>query len=320
MERRRLLGCTLLGGLAAPALAAAAWPGDRPIEVLVPGPAGGGMDMLARAFLPFVQRRLPGANFVVINRPAAGGQLTFEGVALAAPDGYTIAAAQAPNSIVLPIERPVRYRVQDFTYLGNVIEDPCGLWGRADSTVRNVADLVALARARPGAVTVGNAGLGSDDHLLVLGLQDATGVTFLHVPFNGTPPIITDLLSGAIQAGSFNMSEGRGLLQDGTLRALAQGGPERWPGTASVPTFREEGFAAEQGSTRGFVAPPALAAGIRDALRAAIAAANADPAWIAEANRVNLPLRPMSAEAQQALFLEQDAQLRAIWARRPWRD
>ena len=278
------------------------------------------MDMLARTILPFVQRRLPGAGFVIINRPAAGGQQAFEGVAQAAPDGFTIGAAQAPNSITLPIERPVRYRVGDFTFLGNVIEDPCGLWVRADSPLRDVADLVAAARARPGQVTIGTAGVGSDDHLLQLSLEEATGTEYSHVPFNGTPPIVTNLLSRSIDVGSFNMSEGLGLMRDGAVRALAQGGPERWAATGAVPTFREQGFAVLGGSTRGLVAPPGLSPEIREPLRAAIAGANADPDWTTEAERLNLPRRPMSAADQEQLFLGEDARLRALWARKPWRD
>jgi tripartite-type tricarboxylate transporter receptor subunit TctC len=214
----------------------------------------------------------------------------------------------------------VRYRIQDFAFLGNVIDDPCGLWVRADSPIRGLADLVAAARARPGQVTVGTAGVGTDDHLLILAIQDATGVEFAHVPYNGTPPIVTGLLSRSIDVGSFNMSEGQGLMRDGTLRGLAQGGPERWSGTPDVPTLREQGIDVVAGSTRGLVAPAALPAEMRDALRTAVAAANADPAWIAEAERLNLPRRPMTAEAQQALFLSEDARLRAVWARKPWRE
>jgi tripartite-type tricarboxylate transporter receptor subunit TctC len=169
-------------------------------------------------------------------------------------------------------------------------------------------------------VTIGTAGVGSDDHFLQLSLQAATGTEFLHVPFNGTPPIITNLLGRSVDVGSFNMSEGLALMREGTIRALAQGGPERWSGTGSVPTFREQGFAVTGGSTRGLVAPPNLPAPIRDALRAAVAAANADPDWIAEAERLNLPRRPMAAAEQEALFLAEDARLRAIWASKPWRD
>lgn len=319
MMRRRLL----LAAAAAPLLprtARAAWPADRPIQVFVPGPPGGGMDILARTVLPFVQRRLPGATFVVLNRPTAGGQQAFEGVAQAAPDGYSIGAAQAPNAVTLPIERQVRYRVQDLTFLGNVIEDPCGLWVRADSPIRGVADLVRVARERPGQVTVGTAGVGTDDHLLILDLQEATGIEFTHVPFNGTPPIINNLLSRSIEVGSFNMSEGRTLMMDGALRSIAQGGPERWQGTGEVPTFREQGFNVLQGSTRGLVAPPNLPAEVRDRLRAAIVETNADPEWQRSAERLNLPLRPMTASAQEELFLAEDRRLRAIWARKPWRD
>ncbi|WP_426959391.1 Bug family tripartite tricarboxylate transporter substrate binding protein [Muricoccus radiodurans] len=319
MQRRHLLAAAAAAA-SLPGVARAAWPADRPVQVFVPGPPGGGMDILARAVLPHLQRRLTGVNFVVINRATAAGQQAFEGIAQAAPDGYTIGAAQTPNSVTLPIERQVRYRVQDFTFLGNVIEDPCGLWVRADSPIRNAQDLVRAARERPGQVTVGTAGVGTDDHLLILGIQEATGVEFAHVPFNGTPPIVTNLLSRSIEVGSFNMSEGRTLMADGSLRGIAQGGPSRWEGTGEVPTLREQGFDVLQGSTRGLVAPPNLPAEFRDRLRAAVTATNADPEWQREAERLNLPLRPMTAEAQEELFLSEDRRLRALWARRPWRE
>jgi tripartite-type tricarboxylate transporter receptor subunit TctC len=87
-----------------------------------------------------------------------------------------------------------------------------------------------------------------------------------------------------------------------------------------VPTFREQGFAVLGGSTRGLVGPPNLPSQFREPLRAAIAGANADAEWAAEAERLNLPRRPMSAADQEKLFLEEDARLRALWARKPWRN
>lgn len=319
MDRRQMLTATV-AACAWPGVARAEWPADRPVQVMVPGPAGGGMDVLARSFLPYVQKRLAGIVFVIQNRAAAAGQQAFEGIALAAPDGFTIGAAQAPNSITLPIERSVQYRVQDFAFLGNVIDDPCGLWVHSQSPYKSLADIVAAAKQRPAQVTVGTAGVGTDDHLLVLALQQATGVEFLHVPYNGTPPIVTGLLSRTLEVGSFNMSEGRAMMRDGTLRSIGQAGPQRWPAMDQVPTFKEQSFDIVAGSTRGLVAPAKIPAQIRDALRAAVDAANADPEWIADAERLNLPRRPMKAADQEALFFSEDARLRALWAKKPWRE
>jgi tripartite-type tricarboxylate transporter receptor subunit TctC len=322
LRRRSLawLGAAALGApLAAPRPVRAAWP-ERPIQIICPGPAGGGMDTYARAIIPFVAPRLGNANMVVINRPNASGQLAFESVAQAEPDGYTIGVAQTPNLITLPIERQVRYRVQDLTYIANVVEDPGGLFVRANSPYRTLPDLVADAKAKPGRLAIGSAGIGTDDHLLILALQEATGSSYSHVPYSGTPPIIQAVLAGDIAAGSFNVSEGIGLLRQGSLRLLGQANERRWPEAAEVPTFREQGIDMVAGSVRGVIGPPNMPAALRDRFRAAFAEALADPAWVREAARLSLPLRVMSGEAQQALFLADDAKLRALWQRQPWRE
>src|SRR3712207_5784294 len=144
-SRRALLGAGVLA-LAAPPVAHAAWPSDRPIEVIVPFPPGGGMDIMPRAFLPFLQARLPGSRFVVNNRGGAGGQIGTEAVANAAPDGYTLGAAGMPGFVTVPIERPARYRPADMTLLANVVDDPCALIVRADRPWRTLADLGAADR------------------------------------------------------------------------------------------------------------------------------------------------------------------------------
>ncbi len=323
MQRRSfaLLSAAALG---APALASrpawAAWP-DRPIQIICPGPAGGGMDTYARAIIPFVAPRLgSNATMMVVNRPNASGQLAFESVAQAEPDGYTIGVAQTPNLVTLPIERQVRYRVQDLTYIANVVEDPGGLFVRADSPYRTVNDLVAAAKKKPGELAIGSAGIGTDDHLLILALQEATASRFSHIPYPGTPPIVSAVLAGDIAAGSFNVSEGIGLVRQKSLRLLGQANETRWQEAADVPTFKEQGIDMVAGSVRGVIAPPGLPPALRDRYRAAFAEALADPAWVKEAARLSLPLRVMSGEEQQRVFLADDVKLRALWQRQPWRE
>ena len=115
--------------LAAPPLALAAeWPSERPIQVVVPFPPGGGVDQMARLLLPHVERQLPGAQFVVDNRAGAGGQIGSEVAFNARPDGYTLGAITSPALMTIAIERRVRYRVPDFSYIANVVDDPSGLW------------------------------------------------------------------------------------------------------------------------------------------------------------------------------------------------
>ncbi|WP_431281122.1 Bug family tripartite tricarboxylate transporter substrate binding protein [Humitalea sp. 24SJ18S-53] len=319
LRRRSLAVLGLAATVAAPRIARAAWP-DRPIQIIVSGPAGGGMDTYTRAIIPFVAPRLNNATMVVVNRTSAGGQLAFEAVFAAAPDGYTLGAAQTPNLITLPIERQVRYRMRDFNFIANVVEDPGGLFVRAASPYRSVAELVADARQKPGLLNLGCAGMGGDDHLLILALQAATATEFTAINYPGTPPIISAVLAGDLAAGSFNVAEGISMVRQGSLRMLGQASPARLDMAPDTPTFREQGIDIVAGSTRGIIAPPGLPVELRDRFRTAFAEALADPAWLREADRLSLPLRVLSGEEQQRVFYEDDVKLRALWQRRPWRE
>lgn len=320
--RRRTLGAFAAAGtLTLPRIAHAAWPADRPIEVIVPYPPGGGVDTMARVALPAVQAKLPGARFVVVNRAGAGGQLGWEAAFAAAPDGYTLAATSVPALLTYPMERTVRYRPLDFTFIANVVDDPGGVFVRADSPLRTLADLVAAAKARPGALSYGSTGIGSDDHLLVIGLEDRAGMPpMTHVPFNGMAPLGTALVGGHIDIGAFNMSESLALLQAGRIRSLGQAASARWPGTPDVPTFAEQGQNLVSGATRGIVGPPGMPAEVAQRLEAAFRAAMAEPAFVAETQRMGLPLAPrIGAEFRSdVVALERD--LRGLWQRRPWRE
>src|SRR5215213_7785712 len=137
--------------LAAPHLALAAdWPSERPIMVVVPFPPGGGVDQMARLLLPHVERHLPGARFVV--------EIRAEAAFTARPDGYTLGAITSPALMTIAIERRVRYRVADFSYIANVADDPSGLWVAANSPYRSLEELLAAARQEPETVTLGTTG------------------------------------------------------------------------------------------------------------------------------------------------------------------
>lgn len=313
-----LLGAAAFAGTT-PARAAA-WPGERPVLAIVPFPAGGGVDVMARVLLQHVPRHLPGARFVVENRAGAGGQLGFEAIFRADPDGYTIGAITTPAINTIAIERRPQYRVADFAYLANVVDDPGGFFVRPDSPLRTLADLKAAALRQPGALAYGTSGIGSDDHLLGLAFEQAAGVQMSHVPYAGTPPIITDLLGGRLAVGSFNMSEGLQLLRDGRARALAQGGTTRWAGTPDVPTFQEQGLEVTGGSARGLVGPPGLPAEIRQTLGTALGATLADPAFQAEAAKLNLPLKPLVGAEYSRFVMGNDGAAQALWQRRPWKE
>ncbi|MXP61902.1 tripartite tricarboxylate transporter substrate binding protein [Roseomonas sp. M0104] len=319
---RRSLGLLGAGALLArPALAAAAWPGDRPIVVIVPYPPGGGVDQMTRLILPAVQRHLPGATFVVENRPGAGSQIGMEAAFNARPDGYTLGAVSSPALMTIPFERPVRYKVDELAYIANVVDDPGGLWVNKDSPIKDLADLLARAKKAPGTLSLGTTGIGSDDHLLMLLVEEAVpGASFSHVPFNGAAPLQTAVLGGHLDIGCFNVSEGLPGFRDGRFRCLAQGGAERDPSMPEVPTLKEQGVDVVASAQRGIVGPPGLPAEVQQRLTEAFSAALADPQFLADAKRTQLPVQGAVGARYREAVLGLDGKLKEMWARKPWRD
>jgi tripartite-type tricarboxylate transporter receptor subunit TctC len=297
-----------------------AWPRSRTIEVVVPFAPGGGMDVMARAFLPFLQAELPGSNFVVVNRAGAGGQIGTEAVANAAPDGFTMGAAAFPALVSTPIERPVRWNPAELTHLANLVDDPCGLFVVPSSPLRTLQDLVAAAKRQPGDLPYGTAGTGGDDHLAMLMTEQVAGIRLTHVPFSGTAQILPPLLAGQLDVGAFNLSEAIPLLREGRLRCLGLAMAERSPLTPDVPTYREQGVDLLASAGRGFFAPPGLPAPIGDVLLQAFRVALQAPGWLAAAERQTLPLRPLVGEDFRSMVLGAQASLKMLWSRHPWKD
>jgi tripartite-type tricarboxylate transporter receptor subunit TctC len=324
LARRRLLAGLALPVLARPGAAGAqgggGWPGERPIEVVVPFPPGGGVDVMTRLILPLMQARLPGSSFVVINRAGAAGQLGLEVTFNAAPNGYTIGATTIPAHSGIPIERAARYRPLDFTFLGNIVDDPNAFFVRADSPIRGLAELVARAKAGPGSVSYGTTGIGSDDHIVMLEFEALARIPEqTHIPFAGSAALTPQLLGGHLDMAVGNAGEMIVLQRERKVRGLAVATAERMREAPETPTFRELGFDIVAGASRGLVGPPGIPEPIAARLREALGGAMADPAFLRDAERLVMPLRPLLGEEYRAMAAAVDAQLRALWQRRPWR-
>lgn len=317
-SRRAMLATAALG---LPVHAQPSWPADRPIDVIVPFPAGGGVDVMARMIMVLVAARIPGLRHVVTNRSGAAGQIGMEYAYNAAPDGYTLLATTLPAQNAIPLERPARFQPLGFTFLANIVEDANAFYVRADSPIRSLVDLIAAGRARPGGLSYGTTGVGSDDHLFMLSFERAAGLQrFTHVPFAGVAPLIPALLGGHLDIAAVNVGDGLALAREGRLRILAQAAERRQPEAPEAATFRELGFDIVMGASRGLVGPPGLPEAVTQALVAALDGAMRDPTFVAEARRISMPLRPISGAAYREYAGVVDSRTRELWQASPWRE
>src|SRR3954470_19761990 len=271
--RRGLIavGATALA-LPCPALTQAGWPAGRPIEVIVGFAPGGGTDVMVRALGLFLAAEILGANFVVLNRPGAGGETAYVALQSAKPDGYTIGAINTPGYLSVPLERKVRYDRTKIRPIARLVDDPTAFVVRQDSPYHSLKDLVEAARRKPGTISVGSSGVGTDDHLGLTLLQAATGTEFIHTPYAGAGLVKNAVLAGHIDVAGLNLGE-IGILSQETppLRALAAMGEKRWELMPNVPTFREEGVDVVMTSERGLAAPRGIPDEIAVRLQDAVA-------------------------------------------------
>jgi len=315
----RLLGIFLTAIWAAGA--AAAYP-ERVITLLVAYPPGGGTDLIARALAPYIEKNLGGgARIVVVNRSGAGGEVGFAALAAASADGYTIGFVNTPPLLTIPIERPAQFGWQRFDYLGNIIDDPCNFSVHADTSLKNLAELAAYARANPGDVTVGTTGIGSDDHLAMLKFERAAGVKMRHIPFKGSAEVRAAIAGKQILVASINIGEALQYQKGGTpLRNLVQMSPARTNLAPDLATAKEQGYDIEMSSLRGLAAPKGLPREIREQLVRAVERSVADPEFQARAAQFFSPLRYLPPAQYEALVREADAAYRAMWKEMPWAD
>jgi tripartite-type tricarboxylate transporter receptor subunit TctC len=283
--QRRQLAVAFAGGAA---LSALGWParaatdfpsGGKPVRIIVPWPAGGGGDVLVRLIAPVMSEKL-GTPVIVENRAGATGTIG-SGVAAKSPaDGYTLVYGSADSHSIMPqLLKGISYDARkDFTAVAPICLLPYAIAVHPSVPAKDVKELVAWIKAASVKPTYGSWGVGSSGQVVMESFKAATGTDLLHVPYQGTAPVLVALLGNQVPVAILPMPLVEQQAKANALRVIAVTTPERLPSMPSLPTLKEQGVAVDVGVWIGFLAPAATPPDIVAKLAAAIDAAVASPA------------------------------------------
>jgi tripartite-type tricarboxylate transporter receptor subunit TctC len=277
---QRLCSAVLIAGVCAFSQTAAADYPDRPVRLVVPFPAGGGADTLARLIMPRVGQAL-GATIVIDNKPGAGGNVGAELVAHAAPDGYTLLYGTNGTHAINPsLYTNLRFDpVKDFAPVSRMTLIAAMLFVNPELPVTSVTGLIQYAKANPGKVNFASAGNGTTSHLAGELFRTMAGIDIVHVPYRGGALAAADVMGGQVQMMIDVMPNAFPLVKGGKVRGLAVTTAQRFPTAPEYPTIAESGVPGfEVAAWDGVFAPAGTPASIIDKLNAAIRQALDDPA------------------------------------------
>jgi tripartite-type tricarboxylate transporter receptor subunit TctC len=298
----RLAALALLLAFAAPA--AADYP-DRPVRLIIPFPPGGSNDVVGRLVANQLSEKL-GHKVFVDNRGGAGGVLGTEAAATAPPDGYTLLVISIAHAV-----NPALYKlnydpIKSFTPISILATGPNVLAVNPQLPVKNVAELLALAKQKPGELDYASAGVGSFQHLGGELFKLVAGVNLQHVPYKGGGPAMADVIAGHVKIMFSSLVQTTPFIQSGQLRALGTGGATRNPVLPDVPTIAEAGVLGYQADNWwGIVAPAGLPQPIVDRLYKDIQATLTSPELKAAFDREGASAVTMTS-AEFARYIENE--------------
>lgn len=294
------LACALFG-LALHAIAAADYP-TRPVTIVVPFTPGGSTDILARYEAEVLQRALHG-SFVVDNRPGAGGEIGIAYAARAVPDGYTLLHAPSVITLLPYLKKSVPYDLaRDFDPVCLIGLTQFGLVVSPSLHVNNVAELIALAKAHPDALTYASAGIGTPHQIFAELFKTMTGVNIRHIPYKGSIPGLTDVASGTVSMEFTDLAPATPLIQAGKLKLIALLGGKRDPDMPNVPTVGETvpGYVAQ--SWQGLFARAGTPKAIVEEIAAPLAADLKRPQTVARFKAIGIVAQSDTPEEFRAFI------------------
>ena len=259
---RRLVSVALAAALLAASAAVAQasdteWP-QRPIRLIVPFPAGASTDIIGRILAQKMSQQL-GQQIVIENRAGASGNIGADAIAKAAPDGYTIGIATAStHAVAASLNANLPYDpIKDFAPVAMLGSQPYVLVLHPALPARNLAELIALARAKPGTLNYGSAGVASLAHLATALFATMAGIDITHVPYKSSAQSVTDMITGRLDMQFATIAPSLPNIQAGQLRALATSGKTRVAVLPQVPTVAEAGIAGYEAALWVAVVAPA---------------------------------------------------------------
>ena len=299
MNSRTLIFGTLVAvtvGFAGIQAQAASFP-NKGIELIVPYSAGGGTDLVARAFADAANKHLPKA-IGVVNRTGGGGAVGLTAIAKSRPNGYSVGMGTAEITM-LPHMGLASFKADEFTAIAQLNADPSAITVRADAPWNTIDDFLAYAKEHPGEVRVGNSGTGAIWHLAAEALSKETGAKFNNIPFEGANPAVTSLLGGHIEAVSVSPAEVSNFVQAGTLKMLGVMADERVKAFPDVPTLKENGIDLSIGTWRGIVIPNNVPEDAMKVISDVTRLAADDPAFQEQLAKMNLNFFFLDGDAFQ---------------------
>jgi tripartite-type tricarboxylate transporter receptor subunit TctC len=250
---------------------------SRPVRIIVGAPAGGGIDITARLIGQWLSDRF-GQQFVIENRPGAGGNIAAEALVRAPADGYTLFLVTPANAINATLYENLSFNfVREVAPVGALMQVPLVVVVNPSLEARTVPQLIAHAKAHPGKINMALGGTGGVDHVAGLLFQKQAGIRFQLVPYRGLAPALNDLLGGQVQVAFSSIAAAIQYIKAGTLQALAVTSAVRAETLPDLPTLSEFAPGVEASQWYGIVAPKGTPAEIVDTLNQAINAGLADP-------------------------------------------
>lgn len=300
---QRLAGAAALCLLTAGAALAATFP-EKPVRLIVPFPAGGTTDILAR-MLQVPAQAAAGQPFVIDNRPGGASTIGSSVVARGPTDGYTLLLTDLGIVVNPGLLKQMPYNTtKDFRAVIGLAKAPLVLLVNPSVPVNTLPELIALAKSKPGALNYGSGGNGASTHIAGEMFKLATGLDIVHVPFQGVAPAMTALVGGQVEMYFGGTTTAQSYLATGKLKALAITSDQRSPLLPNVPTFKELGIQGMNADTYwGLYANSGTDDAKVQALNEIFRKALNDPAVVARAKELGLELIPNTPQEQQKQFL-----------------